>query len=442
MSTMKHCMFIPPEFGGKEISPFALWDQFDLDSVDQGFDETGQYYLLFQDDFDQMCIIQAVYFDHELLKLKSNLIEIKFPEIEVENPIRSFLFDKHGAQVVHAIQRYSKNGVDRVDLYHFCFYGLLITKCDHHIEIDNSQKADLSLEYVRSERFSFVKFDYQCRHREVTTLMVHAFNRLPCHNNDRTKQRVDLIHTSNGKIWHSRTILLDLNVCIRYISSFSDVNLFLTRDMLYVYGNIVNKTFKTWQFDLNGQYITSYCSLAPVDGINGLNHHNHYLHVLSSGENDDELRRILKLRHGKVEVLVEWDNGVLTGFVQPDRRENFIVDGILNRFGQILAQYRIFKENGLCQFHFVDLKTNETVMEFCVPKDPMSYGNFNLNWNSREYSLTYFDNEHLFKVSRINSHQITLKHFARLAVLTSFSEEYLAKQNLPKSLFDYLGIDK
>ena len=44
------CMFLPTGVVVQEIPPFVLWDQFDFDSVDQGFDETGQYYFLFQDD--------------------------------------------------------------------------------------------------------------------------------------------------------------------------------------------------------------------------------------------------------------------------------------------------------------------------------------------------------------------------------------------------------
>ena len=446
MSTLKRSMFISSKAGDQEIPPFALWDQFDLDSVVQGFDETGHYYLLYQDDYDQRCFLQAVYFDRVLMKLRSNLLKIKFPDLQDESPSRTFFFDKHGAQVVHAIERYSKDnagGIKCVDLYHLCFYNLLKTQCDHHIVIDQDQQADLSIQYADYESFSVVSFDYQCRDRGVTTLMVHAFNRLPSHDNNVTKQRVDLVHSSKGKIWHSKTILLDLKVC--HLSCWSDPNLFLTRNMIYVYGKIVNKTLKVYEFDLNGQYVTSYSSPAPEDGINGLNHSSGILHYLSADENDDELKLVLKLQHGKVEAVVEWDNRAITrDFVQPDSREYFIFDGTLIRLGRIFAQYRYYKDNGLCQFRFVDLKTKETATEIDVPEDPVSYGKSNLNWNGREFSMTYYDNELLFKISRmkLKTDQITLKHFARLALLTSFSEEYLAQQKLPNSLFKYLGIDK
>ena len=68
-----------------------------------------------------------------------------------------------------------------------------------------------------------------------------------------------------------------------------------------------------------------------------------------------------------------------------------------------------------------------------------------LNWNVREFAITYSNDGFYFKISRINEfgkNQMTLKQIARLAVLTSFSEEFLIQQNLPKSLFDYLGINR
>ena len=75
-----------------------------------------------------------------------------------------------------------------------------------------------------------------------------------------------------------------------------------------------------------------------------------------------------------------------------------------------------------------------------------------LNWNMKEFIYTGFhisnyeevgQDEMLIKVDNITfPNDISLKHFARLAVLTSFSEEEISKQNIPNSLFHYLGIEK
>ena len=166
-------MFLPTEVG--EMPPLTLWDGFDFDSVDQGFDETGKYYLLFQD-FNQSCFLQVVYFDRDSMSLKSNLIKMKFPDFQDERLfIRRFFFDRHGAQAIHAIERYSKNiegrdKIKRVDLYYYCFYDLLETKSDHDIMLEEDQKPNFSLKYSDEKRYEEVKFDYQCRDRGVTTL--------------------------------------------------------------------------------------------------------------------------------------------------------------------------------------------------------------------------------------------------------------------------------
>uniref|UniRef100_A0A7M5XI40 Uncharacterized protein n=1 Tax=Clytia hemisphaerica TaxID=252671 RepID=A0A7M5XI40_9CNID len=463
---MAQCNFLPSEFTrDQNIQPFALWDQFDSDSVEQGFEESGQYYLIYQDDYKQRCFLQFVYFDRDLMTLKSNLIKMKFPNIQDRNFSRTFSFDKHGAQVVHAIIKYSKDSEGHqqlkcIDLYYFCFHDLLETKNDHDIFIEEDRKPDLSLEYPDTESYEEVKFDYESRDRGMTTLLVHSFNRFPDsidHEDTPKRQkicsecRVDLVQSSKGKIWHSKKISLDL--------SRSNTNLFLTRDKIYAYGDVEDMVFKAYEFDLNGDYVTSYSATAPDHDSHILKQYRNTMHYITQTEviHQNESRpfqcyRVLKFKNGKVEVLAEWNDntngdGLPRDFSDDDDSDCvfFRFVGILTRLGHLLAQYRIDRGNGLCEFQFINLKTKDTLIKFQISENPYLFeGKLNLSSNGREFSSMYHYDQKLFKVWKIDfkTGEILLKKFARLAVLTSFSEVYLIQQNLPKSLFDYLGIEK
>ena len=77
---------------------------------------------------------------------------------------------------------------------------------------------------------------------------------------------------------------------------------------------------------------------------------------------------------------------------------------------------------------------------------------FSLNWNNEEMASMHTiyagrgEKDTFFTMSRgsiLNKNKIeSLKHLARLAVLTSFSYNQLLESNLPSLLFDYLGIGK
>ena len=324
--------------------------------------------------------------------------------------------------------------------------------------IEEDQKPDLTLKYSDEESYKEVRFDYQCRDRDVTTLLVHALNWFPdSDGNENTVEgqhvlsecRVDLVHSSNGKIWHSRKVLLDLSVC--HLPDWGNIDLFLTRSKIYVHGTIGDMVFKAFEFDFNGKYITSYTANAPDNAFPVLNSFRgtmHYWSQTTDSDSEFQSHRLLKFKNGKVEILAVWDDDTLNrDFFGPHKSEKsyFYHDGIVTRLGHLLSHSRIFRDNGLCEFRFVDLKTKQTFIEFEVPDNPMSNGKFDLNSNGREFSILYYDDQLLLKISRtkiLRTDQMTLKQYAKLAVLTSFSEEYLIQQNLPNTLFEYLGIDK
>ena len=102
-------------------------------------------------------------------------------------------------------------------------------------------------------------------------------------------------------------------------------------------------------------------------------------------------------------------------------------------------------------FKIIDLSTNQIVHEV-ISSDKLS-PLYAINWNNEEIGMTFKprdDNPYakipfhfgIFHNKLEAGKAKTLKHLARLAVLTSFSFNQLLEANLPSSLFDYLGIEK
>ena len=447
MSITKRCMFLPPENGDQELPPFALWDQFDSFFVDQGFDETGQYYLLFQKDyFNPRFFLQAVYFDRELKVLNSIFIKMKFPDFQDEMTVSKLSFDKNGAQLVHVIQKYSKISEDNkivksIDLYYFYLYDLLGTKSDHDIVIEEDQKPNFSLRYSEEESYEEVKFDYGCRDRGVTTLVVYAFHRLPLHENN-SLQRVDLFHSSNGKFLHSKKLLLDLSSLPIFHYSCPDI--FLTRNNIYGCGyddDVMKETYKALEFDLNGELLHLYETFAPHSSSILRDCRESIYFCLNTDSSPRDINRIVKFKNGHVITVAELKEDEL--MQRSSDNEYISADVPVKRYGRFLMCYVYKDDDYCCKYKFIDSRSHKTIMDYEIPENQI-HDKVDLNWNEREFSYTYYEEGFHFKISRIKSRidQRTLKHFARLAVLTSFSEEYLIQQNLPSTLFDYLGIDK
>ena len=150
---------------------------------------------------------------------------------------------------------------------------------------------------------------------------------------------------------------------------------------------------------------------------------------------------IVKFKNGHVITVSELKEDEL---IQRSSDNEYIsADVPVKRYGRFLMCYVYKDDDYCCKYKFIDSRSHKTIMDYEIPENQI-HGKVDLNWNEREFSYTYYEEGFHFKISRIKSRidQRTLKHFARLAVLTSFSEEYLIQQNLPSTLFDNLGIDK
>ena len=117
----------------------------------------------------------------------------------------------------------------------------------------------------------------------------------------------------------------------------------------------------------------------------------------------------------------------------------------LKRFDQLLLGLS-FKES---EYHYtfvtLDLKNGKKVTE--IQNSRVVKPVYFMNWNLEEAAVTFYDRDRFhnglyFKVCRVNESNpnISQKHLARLAVLTSFCQDYLMIQNMPSSIFRYLGL--
>ena len=104
------------------------------------------------------------------------------------------------------------------------------------------------------------------------------------------------------------------------------------------------------------------------------------------------------------------------------------------------------------KFWLIDIegrKKSEEIVFDTISKRSSGH-TFSLNWNMEEAAITnLFQREDGkyemdFKIFRFDfvENGLSLKHLARLAVLTSYNEEDLVLQQLPTHLFEYLGVEK
>ena len=117
----------------------------------------------------------------------------------------------------------------------------------------------------------------------------------------------------------------------------------------------------------------------------------------------------------------------------------------LKRFDQYVWPFSVrVKRNRKHQsFSLISLENGQKLMEFIDFRGKRK--TYSVNWNISEIGRTFYDSNRnfIFKISRLTtSENMTLKHLARMAVLTSFGEDFLSNQNLPHTLFEYLGIKR
>ena len=198
---------------------------------------------------------------------------------------------------------------------------------------------------------------------------------------------------------------------------------------------------KIHEYNYSGRLINSYsiendflpCQFQYIDDATPV------VTLFESNKLQDNFLRIVRLKDGKASVLAEFGDSVKSERASSDYK----VFKPLKRFGQFIWHFAI-KENEMLQQHsysITSLHNGQKLVEL------MDFGakqlTYSVNWNISEIGRTFYDSSQnfVFKISRrTTSENMTLKHLARMTVLTSFSEEFLSNRNLPQTLFEYLGI--
>eukprot|EP00111_Clytia_hemisphaerica_P016997 TCONS_00050405-protein len=227
----------------------------------------------------------------------------------------------------------------------------------------------------------------------------------------------------------------------------------LTKDRLYFYNtdHYETDTFNVCQYDAAGDYKFSY-SIPWVDeneveymvyqfkyeDINSL--------VVTFYSANGDLREY-NLEDGQVRLIKKIKDGKFD--VDGNDGDDYYVKRPWRRLDRELLPVYYEEGDDHQQFCLIDVENRKKSKDIVF--DTLSKFNdhkFSLNWNMEEAAITsllpvgdgYYEMD--FKIFHFDFVEkgLSLKHLARLAVLTSFSEEDLVHQHLPTHLFEYLGI--
>uniref|UniRef100_A0A7M5XLX3 Uncharacterized protein n=1 Tax=Clytia hemisphaerica TaxID=252671 RepID=A0A7M5XLX3_9CNID len=445
MTNIAKSMFVPPNMLGKDELSISLGVDFYRDIYDQGFDGSGKYYIIAIDEYGEFDMaIFVIDFDAVTESIGKKILKISIP-IECECDRQSFLFPYHG-KVVHSVQyKASEDENIAVDLYYLDIFDLL-KKSNDTIVIDKT--PDITLNYDK-ERFNKIYFERCSVDKKSSTLLLQGYCR---YREDRWYYRyrpeicIDVLHVSKMHMVHLKRVECDLEIFSSGI--YHPMKILYSKQRLYFSAKSV-KTYEIFEVDLNGKIVFSYILSWDSDLFN-------YQSLLQSGEGDT----VIVIFYGIsgifcMQRLLEGHIGSSQEFKLPVNLEITKVDfpgcPIL-KFGHLLIPLLYEPDKSSTKFFLFDLNSKQISSEINVnPNDEMQ--TFSLNWNLKELVYTGFyvsnheeggHDEMLFKAHKIVFPNIglTLKCLARLAVLTSFSEEEIIKQNLPESLFRFLGIEK
>ena len=457
----KKCTFVPYNLINKEIPNIIIGDDFNPQKTyDQDFYHTGEYFLLFHNDDPNSDIrVFVIYFDSEKSCLEYKVLRIQVPFYE-SYKTRTTIFDPVGGKVIHHVEnlvtRDDKTQHFVYDLYYFNVGDFLDMNLRNYIikEIIIKPKAkDVTLSWDWEE-YNYIEHDFGFREKNETSLVIKAFY---SERDDEGRDigdfppycRIDIFKLLKNGMLHSNRIDLDFEESIELTESWPRCH--VTPDRIYFYGEIEvddpkNERYimgleKVDEYDFNGNFLHSYSIpnmflRGQLHYIDDATHVFIYKHPIKL---QDNFLRIVKLKEGKALAVSEFGDSVK----YQKASANYEVFEPLKRFGQFIWHFSIKKNEMLQQYSYsiTSLSNGQKLLEL------MDFGGkqltYSVNWNISEIGRTFYDSNQnfVFKISRRKTPEsFALKHLARMAVLTCFNEEYLSVQNLPKTLFEYLGV--
>ena len=208
---------------------------------------------------------------------------------------------------------------------------------------------------------------------------------------------------------------------------------------IFFYGDVKNedenddvKTTEFHEFDFHGQLIHRYLkekipkkSTVSFENIGN----STYVTIFNPRK---------RLEHNGIQIL-KLEKGKIINIIHIGESETYVdtpnqscdVDCLMKKFGQwLFPQIIEERQKPYCfSFTLTSLQTKEKLLDiFDLRLGVISSYIYFINWNMNEIARTFWDDDDnfIFKLShRAISGNKTLKHLARIAVLTSFNEEYL-----------------
>jgi len=237
---------------------------------------------------------------------------------------------------------------------------------------------------------------------------------------------IDLIkYTKEGLVEHFKKIKIDPSFDEFKSNTFPKVFIDNSSEILYCYSSYRNCVFEL-DFD---ETVPVLNELPADDSIQYFEHCIDAVFVYVT--HHDQIVRLIKLCKGEVNVLKQ----------HPLRISGEGNDVTFNNFC-LYKQYKKFylgMQSSDFKVKYIDLFNGDILFQISLEYPVRSLC---LNWNMREVAITRVNSEDNLccSVYYINTVNLSLKHMARLAVLTTFSEDYLSQSYLPATLKEFLGL--
>ena len=267
---------------------------------------------------------------------------------------------------------------------------------------------------------------------------------------------LDFVNIELQQIKWEKRLVIDIDAPPTEFLTFLPVRRFTKDKILFqrtCYENNVMK-MKMLEYDYTGKFLYSYTIEYPDSWENlfeCIKKSNLVLLFPEETKLEDLEIRVIKLDKGKTELVKEI-KGIVSTNGEGEMGKDYYIQNLVRKLDHLLVP--VESEGKVEDVFHSEYMTIDLISKQVVHK-VVSYNKacqtYSLNWNSEEIGITYTvedsDSTLFFKMERNaivegKDKMASLKHLARLAVLTSFSYNQLMEFNLPLSLFDYLGIEK
>ena len=244
------------------------------------------------------------------------------------------------------------------------------------------------------------------------------------------------------QIWHVQRKEIKLRTTPAFLISGNYIEICIVADKIYFYNDdfgtgdeFRDPTLEIDEYDYNGKFLHSYTiedtedsSLTFTDDLVILNSDN--------VTHKEDAIRIYKLERGRAHLIRTLNDNLICQ--QKTVRSCYTFEKPFKMFGRYILPTSTC--GTASQFLLLDIQSGNVLNEITTSDLHLD---FCPNWNLEEFGMMYVGNRMRFKIVRKKNANpdLSLKHQSRLTCLTSFTQEYLAQQNIPSILLDYMEVE-